>query len=203
MDIFDELKKPFPADKIHWRPGKVSNNKGLALAYIDARDVMERLDSVVGAGNWQNRYPFAGCCDIGILITGDLIAGGWVWKSNGAGETNVEGEKGQYSDAFKRAAVLWGIGQYLYDLPTQWHPMKDKYSFDGMPKLPNWALPGAKIDQKVVKEFVSQMSEALSNGDESAVQELWSEWTDVEEKTFLWHKFNSQQRTVMKTYMKA
>ena len=101
-DIWKQLKEPFEPALIHWRIGATSGDKksGIALAYIDARDVMKRLDDVVGTVNWQCRYPFAGCCEIGIRESGDT----WIWKSNGAGETDVEGEKGQYSDAFKRAA---------------------------------------------------------------------------------------------------
>ena len=43
-----------------------------------------------------------------------------MWKENGAGDTDFEADKGALSDAFKRAAVLWGIGQYLYDLDSPW-----------------------------------------------------------------------------------
>jgi hypothetical protein len=114
---FDELRAPFPIEKISWRVGATNGDKtqGIALAYIDARDVMERLDDVCGIGNWQSEYPYKGCCRIGIKIDGE-----WVWKTNGAGETQVEADKGQYSDAFKRAGVLWGIGRYLYDTPNTW-----------------------------------------------------------------------------------
>lgn len=125
----ERLKKPFPANKIHWRVGAVNkrdagNESAIALAFIDARDVMERLDEVCGMSGWQAEYPFTGCCRIGIRVG---VNGGetleWVWKANGAGQTDVEADKGQYSDAFKRAGVLWGIGQYLYDLPNSWHPV--------------------------------------------------------------------------------
>lgn len=115
--MLDELKKPFDTNLISWRVGATTKNKdkGIALAYIDARDVMERFDTVFGAENWQCEYPFKGCCRIGVFINDR-----WVWKSNGAGETQVEADKGQYSDAFKRAAVLWGVGRYLYDVQNVW-----------------------------------------------------------------------------------
>ena len=211
MSVFDNLKKPFPKDKIHWRVGATTNDKtnGIALAYVDARDVMQRLDEVIGVENWQAEYPFPGCCRIGIRVCrkvdneGEFC--GWVWKANGAGETDVEGAKGQYSDAFKRAGVLWGIAQYLYDLPNEWVPIEPSgrsYKLVKPHTLPQWALPGAKIDRKVVKEFVDQITEALSSGDDNGVKELWAEWTDVEEKTYLWGKFNSQQRSAMKELMK-
>lgn len=123
MSIFDALSAPFPADVISWRAQSVSTKNpnapaAMALAYIDARDVMRRLDDVCGPANWQCRYPHADkktICEIGIKH-GDE----WIWKANGAGDTDIEAEKGAVSDAFKRAAVLWGIGRYLYDMPTVW-----------------------------------------------------------------------------------
>src|SRR5690606_2514337 len=119
-------------------------SKGIALAYINARDAMKRLDDVMGL-DWQCRYPFEGCCEIGLKI-GDQ----WVWRSNGAGETDIEGEKGRYSDAFKRAAVMWGVGRYLYYLPNVWVALKpngNSHAIAEQPKLPDWALPKPKGKQ--------------------------------------------------------
>lgn len=110
----------FPREAISWRAQTVTKNgdKAMALAYIDARDVMDRLDSVLGSENWQDRYEFAGprtICYLSIKV-GDE----WITKADGAGDTDVEAEKGAISDAFKRAAVKWGIGRYLYAMPTPW-----------------------------------------------------------------------------------
>lgn len=132
QEIFDRLSAPFPTEMIEWRIGSRNQEKtkGIALAYIDARAVMDRLDSVCGPGNWQCRYPHANTktiCDIGIRILGDDGAE-WIWKSNGAGDSDIEAEKGALSDAFKRAAVLWGIGRYLYDLDSPWVELdREKY----------------------------------------------------------------------------
>src|ERR1041385_2356535 len=120
MNLAD-LRKPFPPDRISWRVGSMTQDKkkGMALAYIDARDVMGRLDEVCGH-EWQCEYiPMPNgscCCRIGLRIGGE-----WIWRSNGAlnisdrdtVDAKEMAEKGSYSDAFKRAAVLWGIGQYL------------------------------------------------------------------------------------------
>ena len=141
MNTHQELMAPFPINAVSWRVGATTQDKskGIALAYIDARDVMKRLDDVVGFGNWQVKYPFVGCCEIGICLQD-----AWVWKANGAGETAVEGEKGQFSDAFKRAAVMWGIGRYLYSLPNAWVPLKAQgrsHVIAEPPQLPVWATP--------------------------------------------------------------
>lgn len=119
MNLSD-LHKPFPAAEIEWRVGSTAPDKtsGLALAYLTARHVMDRLDAVCGSENWQDRYEFHGprtVCYLSIRI-GDE----WVTKADGAGDSDVEAEKGAISDALKRAAVKWGIGRYLYDLGNIW-----------------------------------------------------------------------------------
>lgn len=123
---FDKLKAPFPQEQVSWRAQTVTKdgNKALALAYIDARDVANRLDEVCGPANWQNRYSHADkktVCEIGIKIDNE-----WIWKADGAGDSDVEAEKGSLSDSFKRAAVRWQIGRYLYDLDTPWVPCESR-----------------------------------------------------------------------------
>lgn len=123
LTIFDRLRMPFPTSAISWRVGSTNERDGkvygLPLAYIDARDVMERLDDVVGPENWQDRYPenhtTKTVCALGIRVNGE-----WVFKEDGAGDTDFEAEKGALSDAFKRAAVRWGIGRYLYGMKAEW-----------------------------------------------------------------------------------
>jgi hypothetical protein len=115
-----DLAKPFPVDAVSWRVGSTTKTKekGMALAYIDARDVQDRLDEVCGPENWRDEYTeLSGfvLCKLWIRVGGE-----WVWKCDGAGKTDVEGEKGMVSDAFKRAAVKWGIGRYLYSLDSPW-----------------------------------------------------------------------------------
>ena len=125
MSMWDDLSKPFEPDKVHWRVGSTTKDKskGLALAYVDARDVMERLDEVCGPDGWSDSYKETAkgrlICTIRVKI-GDA----WVSKSDGAGNTDVEGDKGAISDAFKRAAVKWGVGRYLYDLDSPWVPIE-------------------------------------------------------------------------------
>lgn len=128
MINLEALSAPFPPEVVHWRIGATNADKtqGMALAYVDARDVMERLDEVCGPENWQCRYSDVGggklCCDIGLLFPRLYTdnTSEWVWKADGAGTTDVEAEKGAFSDAFKRAAVRWGIGRYLYDIKSPW-----------------------------------------------------------------------------------
>lgn len=126
-DICARLAEPFNSSVVSWRVGPTTKDKtkGMALAYIDARDVMRRLDEVCGPENWQDDYPWSDgkrvVCRIGIKI-GDE----WIWKTDGAGDTDTEGEKGALSDAFKRSAVKWGIGRYLYDVTSPWVQIEQK-----------------------------------------------------------------------------
>lgn len=115
------LADPFDPSQVHWRAQTVANGKALALAYIDARDVMDRLDLICGPENWQDRYEETPrgrvICTLSINIDGH-----WVSKSDAAGNTDVEGDKGAVSDALKRAAVKWGVARYLYSLGNTWVP---------------------------------------------------------------------------------
>lgn len=126
-DLSKRLAEPFDPAAVSWRIGPTNREKtkGMALAYIDARDVMRRLDDVCGPENWQDDYPWSDgkrvVCRIGIKI-GDE----WVWKTDGAGDTDTEGEKGALSDAFKRAAVKWGLGRYLYDVTSPWVQIEER-----------------------------------------------------------------------------
>lgn len=125
-DLLAKLSAPFPPNRISWRVGSTAGDKtkGMALAYIDSRDVQDRLDQVCGADGWQCRYPHAGqktVCEIGVKCGEE-----WIWKADGAGDSDVEAEKGALSDAFKRAAVKWGIGRYLYDIDSPWVQITQK-----------------------------------------------------------------------------
>lgn len=114
------LAAPFAPNQIEWRVGSTTQDKkkGMALAYLTARDVMDRLDEVCGAANWQDRYEFHGSRTICYLSI--RLGDEWVTKADGAGDSDVEAEKGAISDALKRCAVKWGIGRYLYDVKSPW-----------------------------------------------------------------------------------
>jgi len=94
------------------------------VAYIDARDVMDLLDRAVEAENWSDKYyEVRGqiMCSLGLRTA---INGEFVWKSDTGSAGDIEAEKSVVSDAFKRAAVKWGIGRFLYDLEIQWIPIE-------------------------------------------------------------------------------
>lgn len=118
---FTQLVAPFGLDDLEFRAGATNadKSKALALAYITSRAVMNRLDEVVGPTNWRDEYrpgPDGGViCGLSLRLEGE-----WITKWDGAENTNFEAIKGGLSDAFKRAAVKWGIGRYLYNTPDFW-----------------------------------------------------------------------------------
>lgn len=167
MDL-TALSAEFPRDAVHWRvQGKPYERSGshsaMALAYIDARDVMDRLDEVCGPGGWQSEFTETATgrvlCRLGIFIDGQ-----WVWKTDGAGGTQVEAEKGGISDALKRAAVSWGIGRYLYRLSSPWVActVNDKGAWKAWAEDPWAKVKGAPAPKpKEVKRDPVKIRDAL------------------------------------------
>jgi hypothetical protein len=118
MKELNELSKPLPIEFIDFRVQSI-NKGGYAtiLAYKDARVDMKILDEVLGIGYWQKKYEIVNgnlFCSVGIYNK-DLKE--WIWKQDVGTESFTEKEKGQASDAFKRACFNLGIGRELYDYP--------------------------------------------------------------------------------------
>lgn len=106
------------ANEIECRVNTITEKGCSVLLYKDARADMNLLDETVGPENWERKHE---------LINGNLFCtvsincdGRWVSKQDVGKESNTEAEKGQASDAFKRACVNWGIGRELYSSPFVW-----------------------------------------------------------------------------------
>jgi hypothetical protein len=140
MDL-KQLKKEI---SFKWRVQSSNQYGASCVAYIDARDVQDLLDEICGAENWQVKFDehkgnlFA---SVGIKCGNE-----WVWKSDCGTESNVEKEKGEASDSFKRACVMWGIGRFLYSKPIIKLPVKQEGS--------KW-IPYSEKTQKFVKDAKS------------------------------------------------
>ena len=126
------LRKPFDPSQISWKPEVTTkkdqgrrvpitrNGKQVAgcAAHIDARDVMNRLDEVVGFDGWSDSYQVLNNgknveCTLTVMgisktDVGQIHDGGF-----------ADPLKSAYSDALKRAAVKFGIGRHLYDMEMQ------------------------------------------------------------------------------------
>lgn len=164
--LLKQLKNPFDPKFIKWRVGATSKDKtkGIALAYLDAREVMKRLDDVLGVGGWQDKYiPVDNgfICELSLLIDGE-----WITKSNAAAYTKVEPMKGGASDAFKRAAAVWGVGRYLYYLPNVWVALKQQGQtvvLSEIPELPDWAKPGEVERWEDIAELEAEATSGVDN----------------------------------------
>ena len=113
--IYEKLKEKFAESDIEYRIGALNSDKtkGLALAYVSARAIQNRLDEVVGFENWKVSYKeIQGgfLCTLSIRINDE-----WIEKEDGANVTEFESVKGGISNSFKRVASSgFGIGRYLY-----------------------------------------------------------------------------------------
>lgn len=133
-----KLNTPLTIQEIDFRVQSI-NKGGFAtiLAYKDARVDMNRLDAVYGVGFWQKKYDLIDgklFCSIGLW--NNLISQ-WVWLQDVGTESNTEKEKGQASDAFKRACFNVGIGRELYDYPLIQVKMLE-HEFDKTNNKPTW-----------------------------------------------------------------
>jgi hypothetical protein len=154
------LVEPFDPAEVKWKPAVVKNNRCLAMAYIDARLIQDRLDDVVGVEGWEDRYAIVPdgsvVCRLRVKI-GDR----WITKTDvGSPSEQPDGGdrlKAAFSDALKRAAVKFGIGRYLYRLPAQWvdyDPVKKQIT--QVPQMPAHGRPCAKAPAKPAAQPAKQ-----------------------------------------------
>jgi hypothetical protein len=147
-ELQEMLAEPFNPKEVKFKPAVVSGNRALALPYVDARVIQDRLDDVMGVTGWQDEYQ---CLSDGSVICRLRLRLGeeWITKTDvgGPSEQPDEGDrrKAAFSDALKRTAVKFGIGRYLYRLPQAWCDYDpQKRQFTRLPTLPASALPRPK-----------------------------------------------------------
>lgn len=163
--LLARLAAPFSLSEVKFRPGATNGQRALALAYVDARVIMDRLDGVLGPANWRDEFVRLGNdaveCRLSIRVAGE-----WITKADVGAESEQKDEhdrtKAAYSDALKRAAVKWGIGRYLYRLPQSWCEYDpQKRQIVKPPQLPAWAVPqGASIAKAEAQELYALIEEA-------------------------------------------
>ena len=158
----EDLKKEMP---FKWRVQSIKDWGADCVAYIDARDVQDKLDEVCGPENWQCKYSeHKGnlFCSIGVFIsTGGGQITKWVFKEDCGTESNVEKEKGEASDAFKRAAVMWGVGRFLYSKKIVKLPVRENgKDYKGNPKFTPYSEKTGKFIQSAeqITKWCNQLS---------------------------------------------
>lgn len=110
------LFRKLTANDVEARVQSADENGFVLLIYKNARVDQNILDETFTPFGWQNKYEEVKgnlYCSIGIKTENNE----WIWKSNCGTESYTEKEKGEASDAFKRAGFNWGIGRELYTAP--------------------------------------------------------------------------------------
>ncbi len=172
--LMRDLAAPFEPGEVEFRAGMVKGNRALALHYVDARVVMDRLDGVLGVAGWQDEYE---CLPAGSVVCRLKCKVGedWLVKVD-VGSPSEQPDAGDrmkaaFSDALKRAAVKYGIGRYLYSLPSTWHDWDEqKKCFRSPPQLPASAQPVRNGEAKVLSpERLEAVVEAIR---------VWKPWLE-------------------------
>ncbi len=125
-DLFAALAAPFDPDEV-----KLRSQAGRQLHYVTARTIMNRLDDVLGPENWWDDFvplEHSVICRMTIRLPDGTV----LTKSDAGGYAGMadpgDDDKSGFADAFKRAAVKFGVGRYLYR--------------DGIPKFARDSLKG-------------------------------------------------------------
>jgi hypothetical protein len=147
-DLWERLAAPFAAEEVRTRRGPRGD-----LRYITARTARRRLNEVLGPANWSCRVEPADRwvrCSLTIIlpdgkaVTREAVGG---YPDMPTDEDKV---KGGDSDAFKRACVLFGIGEYLYgDEPAEPPPPTSNGNGRGEPRN----VPRDRISFSNSREF--------------------------------------------------
>ena len=111
-DLFAALAAPFDPDEV-----KLRSQAGRQLHYVTARTVMNRLDEVLGPENWWDDFvplEHSVICKLTIRLPDGMV----LTKSDAGGYAGMQDpgddDKSGFADSFKRAAVKFGVGRYLY-----------------------------------------------------------------------------------------
>ncbi len=131
IDIWAALAAPLPAGVISWRQdGRTISRDGRYVArfvaYVEANTVRERLDSVV-PGEWDLTLELL---PVVTVLDEDATHGACSFKARlqilGVIREDVgtgKDYKQAATDAFKRAAVRFGVAHELYAYEQNWVPM--------------------------------------------------------------------------------
>lgn len=178
------LTAPFSSSHVEWRVGRATpdNARGRAHPCLAARAVQDRLDEACGPGGWkvEHRVVEANAGSGGARLSAImcslslLIEGHWVPKEDvaeiPAPNADLVGHldlfKYAVADAFKRAAVMWGVGRYLGSFEAPLVELDDKGRMTALPSLPDHMLPDGERGQQrrpaVVKPLGAQTDVAAA-----------------------------------------
>jgi len=113
-EAIPELRRPFALAAVRFRPVPTRDGRTIAIAFINGRAVSERLNLVCPT-LWSETFESEGVPQKHLVchLTIDKVTHTDVGRES----AGVDGVKGMYSDARKRAAVHFGVASYLDGLP--------------------------------------------------------------------------------------
>jgi hypothetical protein len=157
----DKLRQPFHPKDVQWRVTNKSQDgkKGMVAAYADPRAYSARLNEVFTPAGWSFELVTETTTGLTRMRHGKSVPTGKVTviatleifgisKKASAGEMWADDDNATTraeAQAKKRAASMFGLGEYFYDLKSLgsdlWVPLDDRGNPTRLPKLPPWALP--------------------------------------------------------------
>lgn len=154
------LRRPFTPAAVKFRILTTRGDRSRCAAYIDARLAIERLNMVIPHG-WEHRFaPVDGGLLCAITVDG-MTRSDVGWSRHivgGLRETEQDmALKALYSDAFKRAAVHFGIGVSLYSIPNLYIDQRQGHF-------------------KVVKNAQGKETSYVQNSGEDYLRRVYTQW---------------------------
>jgi hypothetical protein len=157
----DKLSQPFHPKDVQWRVTNKSQDgkKGMVAAYADPRAYSARLNEVFTPAGWSfelvtetttglTRMRHGKSVPTGkvsVIATLEIFgiskkaSTGEMWADDDNAVTRAEAQ------AKKRAASMFGLGEYFYELKSLgsklWVPLDERGNPTQLPTLPPWALP--------------------------------------------------------------
>lgn len=118
-------------DEIEVRVASTQNNVAQLLLYKTARTDAAILDETFGQFNWQCSYSEIKGNLFCTISVRDPNTNEWISRTDCGAESNIEKEKGEASDAFKRAGFKFGVGVELYSAPRIKIPIEESDMYNG------------------------------------------------------------------------
>lgn len=172
--ILNELAKPFHPSDVAWKPGSTTKDgkSAMALAYADLRAYQNRLDEVCGM-NWSCTYTPWGDKLVAHVTIGDVTRSSTGEPDSQSERSEIAGTSAE-AQAFKRACAMFGLGRYIYNLPSQWiefDAATKKFTQKGLATLAGVVMQHYKRAMAEAEDHaeVAQLAAALPGSVEVAV----------------------------------
>jgi len=177
-NTYQQLSEPFPQEM-----ERKLNKGGAALTYIPVSEVVNRMNKVIGVGNWSLKVQsFVEIGDSivahvtvsatidGSQVTRDGVGGQKIKRIKATGLAVDYGDevKGAVSDAFKKAVQTFGVGLYL---ARSEEAIEIEQVMDAEPQ---------QQDENVAQvwdNFVG-ISKSFTKEQKTQLRDTWNEWSN-------------------------